>query len=136
MAEISTPPPLPAGVIRHAVWLYLRFTLSYRDVEELLARARMEITNETVRCWVLKFGPVIVRRLRRRPPPPSSGISMRWSSRSPAGECTCGGRSTTRARSSNGGSESTRDSAGAADSKAAQAAGLRTKVLVTDKLRS
>jgi hypothetical protein len=52
-------------IIQHAVWLYLRFTLSYRDVEELLAERGLDISYETVRCWVLKFGPVIARRLRR-----------------------------------------------------------------------
>ena len=52
-----------AETIQHAIWLYLRFTLSYRDVEELLAERGLDISYETVRCWVLKFGPVIARRL-------------------------------------------------------------------------
>ena len=47
----------PPVVIQHAVWLYLRFTLSYRDVEELLAERGLEVSYETVRRWVLKFGP-------------------------------------------------------------------------------
>src|SRR5262245_58420824 len=64
----------PPVIIQHAVWLYLRFTLSYRDVEELLAERRLDISYETVRCWVLKFGPVIARRLRRCRPRPST----RW----------------------------------------------------------
>jgi len=64
-------PPL---IIQHAVWLYLRFTLSYRDVEELLAERGLDISYETVRCWVLKFGPIIARRLRRHRPRPST----RW----------------------------------------------------------
>jgi putative transposase len=55
----------PPDVIRHAVWLYLRFTLSYRDVEDLLAERGFEISNETIRRWVLKFGPAIARNLRR-----------------------------------------------------------------------
>ena len=55
----------PPDVIRHAVWLYLRFTLSYRDVEDLLAERGFEISNETIRRWVLKFGPAIARILRR-----------------------------------------------------------------------
>ena len=46
----------PASIIQHAIWLYLRFTLSYRDVEELLAERGLDISYETVRCWVLKFG--------------------------------------------------------------------------------
>src|ERR671912_1793197 len=61
----------PAAVIRHAVWLYLRFTLSYRDVEDLLAERGLDISYETVRRWVLKFGPAIARRLRQRRPKPS-----------------------------------------------------------------
>ena len=48
--------------------------MSYRDVEELLAERGVEISYETVRRWVLKFGPVIARRLRRRRPQPSD----RW----------------------------------------------------------
>ena len=64
----------PPGIIQHAVWLYLRFTLSYRDVEELLAERGLDISYETVRRWVLKFGPAIARRLRQRRPRPSD----RW----------------------------------------------------------
>src|ERR1700755_3621826 len=56
----------PPIVIQHAVWLYLRFTLSYRDVEELLAERGLDISYETVRSWVLQCGPIIARRLRRR----------------------------------------------------------------------
>jgi putative transposase len=56
---------------RNAIWLYLRVTLSYRDVEELLAERGLEISYETVRRWVLKFGPMIARRLRQRHPRPS-----------------------------------------------------------------
>ena len=61
----------PPVVIQHAVWLYLRFTLSYRDVEDLLAERGLDISYETVRSWVLKFGPVIARRLRQRRRRPS-----------------------------------------------------------------
>src|SRR5437016_2308331 len=64
----------PPVVIQHAIWLYLRFTLSYRDVEELLAERGLDISYETVRSWVLKFGPAIARRLRQRRPRPSD----RW----------------------------------------------------------
>src|SRR5207302_8749910 len=64
------PPP----IIQHAMWLYLRFTLSYRDVEELLAERGLEVSYETVRRWVLKFGPGIARKLRRCRPRPSD----RW----------------------------------------------------------
>jgi DDE superfamily endonuclease len=54
----------PPEVIRHAVWLYLRFTLSYRDVEDLLTERGLIVSNESIRRWVLKFGPVIARNLR------------------------------------------------------------------------
>src|SRR3981081_4055205 len=54
----------PSPIIQHAIWLYLRFTLSYRDVEELLAERGVEVSYETVRRWVLKFGPGFARRLR------------------------------------------------------------------------
>src|SRR5258705_10128201 len=64
------PPP----IIQHALWLYLRFPLSYRDVEELLAERGLEVSYETVRRWVLKFGPGIARKLRRCRPRPSD----RW----------------------------------------------------------
>ena len=61
----------PAEIIQHAIWLYLRFTMSYRDVEELVAERGLDIFYETVRRWVLKFGPAIARRLRRCRPRPS-----------------------------------------------------------------
>ena len=51
----------PPVVIQHAVWLYLRFTLSYRDVEELLAERGLDLSYESVRSWVLKFGSAIAR---------------------------------------------------------------------------
>jgi putative transposase len=44
---------------QHAVWLYLRFTLSYRNIEDLLAERGIDISCETIRRWVLKFGPSI-----------------------------------------------------------------------------
>jgi len=64
----------PAPIIQHAIWLYLRFTLSYRDVEDLLAERGLDVSYETVRRWVLKFGPMVARRLRERRPRPSD----RW----------------------------------------------------------
>tara|TARA_R110000787_G_scaffold6137_10_gene21786 strand:+ start:51656 stop:51955 length:300 start_codon:yes stop_codon:yes gene_type:complete len=54
----------PAGIIRHAVWHYARFTLIYRDVEDLLAERGLDISYETVRRWFLKFGEPIARNLR------------------------------------------------------------------------
>ena len=46
----------PPEIIRHAIWLYARFTLSFRDVEELLAERGIDASYETVRRWFLKFG--------------------------------------------------------------------------------
>jgi putative transposase len=57
----------PPAVIRHAAWLYIRFTLSYRDVEELLAERGLHDSYETVGRWVLKFGPHFARELRDSP---------------------------------------------------------------------
>src|SRR3984893_10696335 len=68
------PHRFPPPIIQHAIWLYLRFTLSYRDVEELLAERGLEVSYETVRRWVLKFGPGIARKLRRCRPRPRN----RW----------------------------------------------------------
>ncbi len=62
----------PPSIIRHAVWLYVRFTLSYRDVEDLLAERGVDVSYETVRRWVLKFGPLFARELRRRRPRPTA----------------------------------------------------------------
>jgi transposase-like protein len=64
----------PPAIIRHAVWLYVRFTLSYRDVEDMLAERGLDVSYETVRRWVLKFGPLFAQELARRRPRPSS----RW----------------------------------------------------------
>ena len=64
----------PSDVIRQAVWLYFRFTLSLRDVEELLAQRGIEVSYETIRCWIVKFGPQIAANLRRRRSPPTG----RW----------------------------------------------------------
>jgi putative transposase len=64
----------PPDIIGHAVWLYLRFTLSYRDVEDLLAERGLMVSNESIRRWVLKFGPIIAKNLRAIRPKPHS----RW----------------------------------------------------------
>ena len=70
----------PPEVIRHAIWLYLRFTLSYRDVEELLIERGIEVSYETVRRWVLKFGPSFARNLRRLRPRPADGPQRKMKS--------------------------------------------------------
>jgi hypothetical protein len=91
----------PPEVIRHAIWLYLRFTLSYRDVEELLAERGFDVPYETVRRWVLKFGPAFARICAGCGPRlPTPGTWTRWSSQSAAGACTFGEPSTAKVRSS------------------------------------
>ena len=64
----------PSIIIQQAVWLYFRFGLSYRDVEDMLAERGIDVSYETVRRWALKFGTIIARRLRRGRPRPSG----RW----------------------------------------------------------
>jgi putative transposase len=75
---MKTPPPtnlykrhrFPAEIISHCVWLYFRFCLNYRDVEELMADRGVTLLHEAVRYWCRKFGQVYVNRLRRRRPRP------------------------------------------------------------------
>ncbi len=56
----------PSEIISHAVWLYHRFSLSFRDAEDLLAQRGITVTYETIRQWCLTFGPTYARTLRRR----------------------------------------------------------------------
>ncbi len=56
----------PPEIISHTVWLYFRFSLSYRDVEELLAERGVTVTHETVRQWCHKFGQTYANQLRQR----------------------------------------------------------------------
>jgi putative transposase len=60
----------PAEVISHAVWLYFRFPLSLRMVEEMLAARGIEVSHETVRQWAMKFGESFAKQIRRRLPAP------------------------------------------------------------------
>jgi len=87
MAQPKTEPPLlfscgmtrlnfkghrvPPDIIRYSVCLYARFTLSFRDVEEMLAERGLDVSYETVRRWFLKFGPIIAANLRCTRPMPS-----------------------------------------------------------------
>jgi putative transposase len=70
-----TSPPIsykrhrfPSQIIAHAVWLYFRFPLSLRLVEEMLLERGIVVSYETVRCWAIKFGPDYARRLKRKSP--------------------------------------------------------------------
>jgi len=56
----------PPEIISHAIWLYHRFCLSFREVEELLAERGIMVTYETVRQWYQKFGPAYARKLKKR----------------------------------------------------------------------
>ncbi len=56
----------PPEIIQHAVWLYYRFNLSHRDIEDLLAVRGIVVSYESVRLWCNKFGPEYARRLKRR----------------------------------------------------------------------
>src|ERR671927_2022568 len=60
----------PGEIISHAVWLYFRFPLSLRMVEEMLAARGIEVSHETVRQWALKFGQSFANEIRRRRPAP------------------------------------------------------------------
>jgi putative transposase len=75
---MNPPPPptpykghrFPAAVISHCVWLYFRFCLSYRDVEELMAERGVILTDEAVRYWCRKFGQTYANQCRHRRPGP------------------------------------------------------------------
>src|SRR5437879_5401621 len=56
----------PGEIISHGVWLYYRFPLSYRDVQELLLERGVDVTHEAIRQWCLKFGQDYANRLKRR----------------------------------------------------------------------
>ena len=81
----------PSEIISHAVWLYYRFDLSFRDVEDLLAQRNITVTYETIRQWCLTFGLGYARTLRRGAAGwATRGISTSSSWRSMAGNNTCG----------------------------------------------
>lgn len=64
----------PVDVICQAVWLYFRFTLSFRDIEDLLAERGIDVSYETIRCWTRKFGKKLAHNFRKARPGPTS----RW----------------------------------------------------------
>ena len=70
----------PPEIIQRAVWLYYRFTLSFRDVEDLLAERGIIVSYETIRRWVNHFGPRVAADLRRRRPKPHATC---WGGRPP-----------------------------------------------------
>ena len=60
----------PPAIIIHAVYLYYRFTVSYRDVEEMRALRGIRVSYETIRRWCIKFGLLFAAEIRRRRPHP------------------------------------------------------------------
>ena len=60
----------PSEIISHSVWLYFRFALSYRDIEEIMRVRGITLTYESIREWCLKFGQTFANELRRRRPQP------------------------------------------------------------------
>ena len=72
MAAMPSPPisykrhRFPSQIIAHAVWLYVRFNLSLREVEEMLLEREIDVSYESIRRWIVKFGPWIARDLRKR----------------------------------------------------------------------
>ena len=56
----------PPDIISYAVWLYFRFNLSHRDIEDLLAQRGVIVSYESIRLWCIKFGRIYARRLKRR----------------------------------------------------------------------
>ncbi len=56
----------PPEIISYAVWLYFRFNLSHRDIEDLLAQRGIRVSYESIRLWCIKFGRIYTRRLKRR----------------------------------------------------------------------
>jgi putative transposase len=56
----------PPDIISYAVWLYYRFNLSHRDIEDLLAERGITVSREAIRLWCIKFGAIYARRLKRK----------------------------------------------------------------------
>jgi putative transposase len=81
---MSAPKPtyyryrFPSEIISHGVWLYHRFSLSFREVEDLLAEQGIQVSYESIRQWCSKFGPDYAAKLkRRRRLGKSSAVSVR-----------------------------------------------------------
>jgi putative transposase len=64
----------PPEIISHCVWLYFRFSLSFRDVEEMMVERGVGVSYESVREWCLKFGATYAKRIRAHDPRPGD----RW----------------------------------------------------------
>ena len=121
----------PPEIIQHAVWLYAQFTLSFRNAEDLLAERGIDVSNETVRRWFLKFGRLIEGNLRRSLPLASARwqASRRDGHQNPWPETLAVARSRRRRRSARlpGPATTLRQVREAIAPKAAQEAGLRAE---------
>ena len=85
----------PPDIISHAVWLYYRFCLSFRDAEDLLAQRGVTVTYETIRQWCQRFGPVYAGSCGAGAVGwETPGISTRCSSRSRVANSICGAQLT------------------------------------------
>ena len=58
--------PMPGSIVSYAVWLYYRFNLSYRDIEDLLPERGITVSYEAIRLWCIKFGAKYAKRLKRK----------------------------------------------------------------------
>jgi putative transposase len=124
----------PAEIISHAVWLYFRFHLSLRDVEELLAERGIIVTYETIRAWCGKFGPNYAAGLRRRRAQPSDKWHLDAQDQRQASLAMACSRQARRGPRYPG-PAATR-SAGCRDLSAARACLDGPRVMITDKLLS
>ena len=88
----------PPEIIQQAIWLYVRFTLSFRDGEDLLAERGILVSYETVRRWVNYFGPTIAADLRKRRLKPHTTWHLDEVYLKIDGWSICGAPSTPRAR--------------------------------------
>jgi len=57
----------PPEIISYSIWLYHRFTLSFRDVEDLLAERGITVSYEAIRCWCIKFGSIYAADRKNKP---------------------------------------------------------------------
>jgi len=65
---MRTPGRFPLSIIQYALWLYHRFSLSQRDVQELLQERGLQVSHETLHQWNIKFAPLLTEKLRHRGP--------------------------------------------------------------------
>ena len=130
----------PHEVIALAVWLYDRFPLSLRMVEEMLASRGIAVTYEAVRRWASKFGQAIARRTRgtRGCPEATNGIWTKWWSKSADANMGCGGAIDQHGTVLDVLVQSRRDTRAAKRlmRKLLKKLGYAPRVLITDKLRS